>query len=421
MSYWTDGKELDTSRQGWLESLRRACDWTVDVSMVTSQESPYGEDSSFAHRGEYADWRGSFRGEYAAATRTWDVFCPIWHGGQGVKALVMAAPFLGPQTNAPDCMEAGRRGAAFILRNQVPEGEPEAGLIRAYESGSPSVNTSAIFESLDGLLALRAATGEESYGAAATAALDWAARRLFLPDEGLFRDDFDPKTGNLNPTRFGARSWNVIGRPLIDDGVYLTGARLTGRDDFTDVAVRIADRLLADERPAGNWLAYPPADLDIGVIHPRHAYWWGRPLWMVHRVTGQQKYLDCARRSAEWYEKAMRADGGLFRNTDLDFRTPSFGHATSGIACAAILWIELVREFGDDRFLEPARKALRFCRSMQFTDARDANLQGAILEKVLPPAGSDAPPWYLRDVGTFFYIQAVSLALRDLPEALDQE
>lgn len=97
MSYWTDGKELDTSRQGWLESLRRACDWTVDVSMVTTQESSYGEDSSFVHRGEYADRCGSFRGEYAAATRTWDVFCPIWHGGQGVKALVMAAPFLEPQ------------------------------------------------------------------------------------------------------------------------------------------------------------------------------------------------------------------------------------------------------------------------------------------------------------------------------------
>ena len=55
---------------------------------------------------------------------------------------------------------------------------------------------------------------------------------------------------------------------------------------------------------------------------------------------------------------------------------------------------------------------------MQFTDAADENLQGAILEKVVHPNGSDAPPWYLRDIGTFFYVQAASRALYERPEAL---
>ena len=34
--------------------------------------------------------RGAFRGEYCARTRQWDIFGPLWHGGQGVKALTLA-------------------------------------------------------------------------------------------------------------------------------------------------------------------------------------------------------------------------------------------------------------------------------------------------------------------------------------------
>src|SRR5262249_55346184 len=122
------------------------------------------------------------------------------------------------------------------------------------------------------------------------------------------------------------------------------------------------------------------------------------------------------RRSAQWYVQATRHDGGLFRDTGPDFRTPSFGHATSGAAGAIILWAELIREFGDQQWVEPLRRSLDFCRSVQFTDAKDLNLQGAILEKILPPDGTDAPGWYLRDLGTFFYVQAACLVLRDLPE-----
>jgi hypothetical protein len=142
---------------------------------------------------------------------------------------------------------------------------------------------------------------------------------------------------------------------------------------------------------------------------------------MVHRATGEPRYLDLCRRSARWYVQAMRTDGGLFRDTYGDFSTPSFGHATSGIACAAILWADLVREYGDDEWREPIRRALGFCRAVQFTRASDPNLQGAILEKVLPPAGSDAPPWYLRELGTFFYVQALCQVLRDCPEVLKGE
>jgi hypothetical protein len=294
-------------------------------------------------------------------------------------------------------------------------------MIYAYESGGGThVSTSAILEALDGLFVLARVSNDSRYSDAAVSALRWVQRKMYIGKEGLFYDEYDPDARTLTTPAWtrDKRLFSQPGRPLLDDGVFVTGFRRSSDEKLGDVAIGIADRLLKDESPSGNWKAYPPCFPDTGIIHPRHAYWWGRPLWMVHQLTGDNRYLDCCRRSAEWYASAMRLDGGLFRDTGPDFRTPSFGHATSGIACAVILWADLIKHYDDTQWIEPLKKAMTFCRSVQFTGASDPNLEGAILEKVLPPNGSDAPPWYLREIGTFFYVQAACQVLRDLPEIL---
>lgn len=417
MAYWHRSGSVSTDLASWQQSLRLACDWLIEKAMVTTKHLDLS-GGAFQFAGGYQDWRGAFRGEYAAAQRRWDVFGPVWHGGQAVKALVLAHGALGE----PLYLQKAAEAADFILRNQVSDAaDPDCGFIRAYESDSTHVNSSAILEALDGLFALAEATGQRRYADAALNALRWVQQRMFLPVEGLVQDEYDleSRTVHLSPTTQADRqTFPQPGRPLMDDGVFIKGFELTGDVSLKETAAAIADRLLADEAPAGNWKAYAPCVPATGLIHPRHAYWWGRPLWMVAQATGQSKYLDCCRRSASWYVQAMRSDGGLFRDTWPDFKTPSFGQATSGVACAAILWHDLAVHAGDKQWHEPMQRALRFCRSVQFTQAADPNLQGAILEKVMPPDGSDAPPWYLRDLGTTFYIQAVSLALRNLPAVL---
>ena len=104
----------------------------------------------------------------------------------------------------------------------------------------------------------------------------------------------------------------------------------------------------------------------------------------------------------------MRRDGGIFRTTFTDFNTLSFGHATSGSACAARCVLAAYGESGDGGWLELAESALNFCGSMQLTNPADPNLRGAILEKVLPPDGTDKLPYHIRDLGTIFFIQAAS-------------
>ncbi len=406
-------ERTDCTTRNWTESLQLACRWITERAMIRSTEPPFDADVTFKNPQRYPDWRGAFRGEYSSAQQRWDVFGPIWHTGHGVKALALAGQALDDR----QLLDEARYAADFLLRHQNrDESNDDHGLIPAYEDDHCS-STSCLLEGLSGLFTLSEVTDDSGYADAAIRALRWVQRKAFMPEEGLFRDGY-----NLQDRRFEQPAWwgsDVIGRPLIDDGVFITGYERTGDESFKAVMVRLAERLLADEDPPGNWKLYPPNVAATGKIHPRHAYWWGRPLWMVHRHTGDQRYLDACRRSAQWYVRAMRADGGIFRDTYPDFTTPSFGQATSGIACAVILWHDLAVYAGDTQWDGPMRKAIRFCRSMQMVQCQDENLHGAILEKVHPPCGSDAPPWYLRDVGTSFYVQAVCMLMRNLPRILE--
>ncbi len=359
--------------------LELAVGWLRQVA-INRDHTPIGR-----HGAQMATtfWRGAVRGEYNAATREWGCLCPIWHTGQAVKALVLA----GYKQEARFCAE-------FILANQRSDG-----LILAFEDHPDAVNTSAILESLDGLLHLQ----EPDCDQAVIAALEWVAANAWVPDKGHFNDLYAPAD---NAFRFQVRASQ--GRPLLDDAMFIKGWRLTGKQHFLDIALATAETLLADEGPPGNWLKYIPCNAERGNIHPRHAYWWGLPMLEVYRETGDQRHRDAFLRAITWYRQALRRDGGIFRGTYTDFNTDSFGHATSGAACAAIAFLRYREETGDQSINQHLNRALNFCLKMQFTKASDPNLQGAILEKILPPDGSDRLPYHLRDLGTIFFIQAAA-------------
>lgn len=389
------------------KGLRLACAWLIDVAQIREEVvPPAAETRGLCHR----RWQGAMRGEYSAAERTWSFFCPVWHTGQAVKALVLAHRALGDAA----WLEAARLGAGFIGAERVSDpADEDHGLIFAYEDLPDVVNTSAVLECLDGLLHLADDTGESCYRQWALAALDWVGRRAYQAGSGLFRDCYRPAERRFVDPGWNDQPRHHAGRPLLDDALFLSGHRLTGNAAWRKIFLETADRLLADEDPPGNWVAFLPCQREAGRIHPRHAYWWGLPMLAGWESTGDDRYRACALRAAAWYQRALRRDGGLLRNTYIDFGTDSFGHATSGAACAAIVFHQVERVLGDGRHRADRDRALRFCLDMQFRDVEDPNLAGAILEKVLPPGHSDRSPYHLRDLGTIFFVQAAARVLLD--------
>ena len=398
--------EQTLDRAGLNGALAAACAWITDVAQMKT-DMLSGEQNT--HKLEHQHWRGALRGEYRASTHQWDFFCPVWHTGQAIKSLVWAAQAF----DRPGLLDAARLGADFIGTARIADqSSPHYGLILGFEDFGDKSSTSAVLEALDGLWVLADATGDARYAEWANAAALWEARNSYL-GEGLFRDQFNVKSWSYMPPSASAKK---PGRPLNDDAIFLKAAARTGDPKLRAIFYEVAERLLRDEDPPGNWINYGPCNAATGMIHPRQAYWWGRPMIDAFRDSHDPRYLACARRAGEWYQSAMRLDGGLFRGTRRDFRTDSFSHATSGVACAVLLWEELWKETHEDTWLGSIRTGLDFCRMMQLRNVSDPNLKGAVIEGVEAPDGTDASPYYVRDLAAIFFVQAAArLAIDKVP------
>ncbi len=399
--------ELDAAKLK--TAMERACHWIQHVAQLQTDELP--GDTLNRSALPYTRWAGALRGEYSAASKTWWFFCPVWHTGQAVKALLAAEEVLGQ----PAWRHGAKRGAEFICHHQVlDEASPDYGLILAYEDLPTEVNTSAMLECMDGLMLLASAEQDEAAWKRLVAAGEFILAKTFMPGEGLFRDVYNPQTHAVRlPNPYRTKD-DIGGRPLLDDAVFARLYARTGHQPFLDAHVKVSRRLVADQRPRGNWIDYGPCHAAAGLFHPRQTYWWSLPLLESYRLTGDRQYLETVIASGEFLARAMRRDGGFFRGTYADFGTDSFGHAASGSACAAILFLGLFKATRESRWLELAQRALRFCMNMQLLDVKDQNLDGAVLEKVLPPDHTDASPYHIRDLGTIFFVIAAAEWVRSV-------
>ncbi len=390
-------------------SMELACRWLIDTAQVRTEKLTFEKNSKGY---KYKNWQGAIRNEYKVSKKEWDFFGTVWHTGQAIKALVMTYRLLGKE----QILQSAKYSAKFLINQQILDtSDPDYGFINAYEDFGDGVNISAINGCLEGLIHLSEI--DETYKENVILALEWIAKKAYIDGEGLFYDVYFPWKREFAIRPYLTRD-NAPGRPLLDDGVFIKGYHLSKNERFKKIFFETAERVLRDEDPPGNWIHYAPCNPERGNIHPRMAYWWARPMLMAYQETGDKKYLNCAKRCADWYAKAQRKDGGIFRNTYIDFNTDSFGHATSGIACAVILWHDFEKITGQKIYNKHLIQALKYCLSMQFREPQDANLKGCILEKVIPPDGTDVSPYHVRDLGTIFFIQAASLVLRDFNKIL---
>ena len=82
-----------------------------------------------------------FSGEYIAADRQWDFFCPIWPPGRLSRLLSWPIAF-----SETRFATAAKRGAEFIGNNRISDPDrDDYGLILGFEDVGDGVNTSAVF------------------------------------------------------------------------------------------------------------------------------------------------------------------------------------------------------------------------------------------------------------------------------------
>jgi hypothetical protein len=391
------------------DSAELACEWLVKVAQVKTRrvvETPLAKGCPVYH---YENWKGAIRNEYVAAEKRWYYFATVWHTAEAVRALVLASRAF---KNRAYLKPAGDAVRFIINQQELDKAHPMYGYVWSYEDTpniktTPMINTESLLITAGGLMAYAEADDPALWDNIGLM-LQRLADTFYIDGEGLFRSPYNRGEDKMYTNDWFTNKDNAPGRPLVEHGVFLKGYRHFRNPRFKKIFLEAADRLLRDEDPPGNWLHYSPNNPKRGTVHPRMAYWWGRPLLLAYEETKDQRYLDCARRAADFYAKALRLDGGVFRYTDITFNTESFGQATSGSACAALLWLDYQRVTGEQRYEALIERALDFCMHMQLPKARDRNLRGCILEKVNPPDGTDASPYHNRDLASSMFIQAAS-------------
>src|SRR5271157_5523966 len=98
---------------------------------------------------------------------------------------------------------------------------------------------------------------------------------LFLPGRRVVSRPVCVKTWRHLPPPAGT---DKPGRPLNDDAIFLKPAARGGNPGLRTMFYQVADRLLREEDPPGNWIGFGPCNAITGMIHPRQAYWWGRSM-----------------------------------------------------------------------------------------------------------------------------------------------
>ena len=217
------------STLGGLEALlihiTNGADWLVNVSQVKTESLPV--DLKNSRKYNYSNWRGAFRNEYDAGSKTWDTYGPVWHGGQAIRGLV-AASRVGQLVL--DALEATNRDqlagltaemwksridawmdgaelcAGFILDKQVRSSDKENGMILSYENSANAPQSSTMLEGMRGLWDLAAATGNATYAQAANAAVTWSVDNAWMRGHGLLYDLWDRQ----NQSFLHEGGWNYV-------------------------------------------------------------------------------------------------------------------------------------------------------------------------------------------------------------------
>lgn len=387
-------ERIKIERDALLERALRGCDWLVDVSQVTDTNDPY---------------YGAMKSEYDTRKKKWAYYEPFWHTGQAVRTLLLAYRASGNKKYLDSALLAGE----YMIRRQAMDPSDKKFYGYIYGPKAESLVTAGQVEGFHALYDLYKVTGDKKWLERFHLGADWAARNLYYKD-GLFYNGYTAAEDKL--TSVG------LSRPTNDDAIFWVAYQEFKDPLYKKIFTEVCDRLIRDEDPPGNWMNYQPCKPEafdgLGRIHPRQTWWWGYPMLTAYDGLGDQKYLDAGIRSAQWYADNNNIDGGYYYNvTRKGDKHLSFDFCTSAVGCAVIMFNDLYKRTGDEKYRKEIEVSLGYLMRAQLNSdvPEDRNVQGAFFESILPPDGTMCPGFYFRDIATVFPVRAILEVMRDIP------
>lgn len=347
--------------------LAAACEWLVRAQDATP--------SGGIARGYSVVWNRYFR------LRGWEAEYPETTG-YIIPTLYLAAAHLGQ----PELAERAERAARWESDVQLRDGAVRGGVIT--QAPLPSVfNTGQV---IFGWLAALDQTGDQAFADSVTKAADFLCEHLDA--DGIWRRGTS-QLAHRRATLYNTRTaWALAA----------AGARL-GVPAYQEAARR-GLRATADRQRENGWIPECClSDPERPLLHTL-AYAIRGTLeggWLVNDAYLTEK----ATIAAGAIRDLVREDGWLAGRWSEEWKPAAGFSCLTGTAQMANIWLRLARKTGDDGWLVPVRRVLRFLESTQNRTSANEGLRGGI--KGSSPFSGEYGRYETLSWATKFFVDAI--------------
>ena len=141
--------------------------------------------------------------------------------------------------------------------------------------------------------------------------------------------------------------------------------KYTGNKKYKDAFLTLCESLVKTQGPEGLWMDFMPNSKEEGAYHPRFNLWYAESLIDGYDLTGDKRYLEAARKTAEIYARAQESDGTIYYKNYLSGKKNRNSITGSAVAFAGIIWIRLEKN-GIDQFSKNINLSYEWIKKNRF-------------------------------------------------------
>ncbi len=354
------------------------------------------------------DENGKSRCDYNWLDGTWHDYEPPWHTGQLIYALLEAYQI----TQNPKYLAAAKRAGDWWISLEIKDHPRLKGMVRAvHGDGIDYIVFATVSDGTAGLFQLYDVTGERKYAEVPTSAGQWMLENMYVRDKGVFYDSVEPTTGEVMKENSPFwpdkkhQEWYDVARPNNEGSLFKDMFEFTGDERYKQVFIELCESLVEKQGKEGLWMEFVPNHKEDGSFHPRFNLWYAESLLEGYDLTGDKRYLEAAKKTAQFYTQFQKEDGTIFYKNYLNGKSNQNSPCGSAVSFAGIIWLRLIRYGVGDEFKVNVGRSLDWVLKNRFAaDHPDKNLAGAFFE--LRTRSKDGRMWLtVRDIATSFGVR----------------
>jgi rhamnogalacturonyl hydrolase YesR len=330
------------------------------------------------------DKDGKSKCDYNWMEGKWYPYEPPWHTGQIIFGLVESYKI----TKNIKYLNNAKRAGNWWIGLEIKDHPKLKGMLKAiHGDGIENIVFATITDGTNGLFELWRVTGEEKYASIPAKAGEWMLKNMYIPEHRIFYDNVDPVTGEVMkenspfwPDKKNQKLFDVS-RPNNEGYLYKDMYEYTKDERYKKIFIELCESLVEKQGPEGVWMDFMPNNKEEVSFHPRFSLWYAESLIEGYKLTGDRRYFEAAKKTAQVFAKIQDKDGVIYYTNYINGKKNQNSICGSATSFAGILWLRLIENGVGEEFKINVERSLNFILKNRYSiDHPDKNLAGGFFE-----------------------------------------